>query len=158
MKYLNTGSFNPVPSQMTISNAMDVGNPSNLERIRFMYNDEASAAGQNIRPYSFSDDETRKAIRDGYEKFNYFFDPHGAVAYLAAEKDRFSHNAGNHYVILETAHPAKFGNEMKGLNAEVNMPERLREYLDKKKESVIVEKDYESFKHQLSEILQSRES
>src|ERR1035437_2868587 len=90
---------------------MDVGNPSNLERIRCMFNDNIAQMKNNIHAYTFDDNETKAAIKQIYSEFNYILDPHGAVGYLAAKKDK-SFTANNaHYIVLETAHPAKFSEE-----------------------------------------------
>jgi threonine synthase len=187
LKYIETDKFNPVPSIRTISNAMDVGNPSNLERIRFMYKNDNSQIRKNIHPYSYNDDLTRQAIRDAYKSYNYIFEPHGAVGYLAAKDDiteqlmRDNYNifkrifkphevAGHsstgdgfnlhgkkyHYIILETAHPGKFLDEMKDcIDFEIQIPERLEVFLKKKKSSVLVEKDYTVFKDELLKVLKT---
>ena len=81
-QYLKNGLFSPRPSRQTISNAMDVGNPSNFVRILDLFDGKFDALSHMISGYSFTDDETSQAMRSVYEKHNYLMDPHGAVAYL----------------------------------------------------------------------------
>jgi len=156
-KYLDTGEFTPVPSSRTISNAMDVGNPSNLERIRYMFNENIDQMKSNIHSYTFDDIETKSAIKKTYSEFNYILDPHGAVGYLAAQEDK-TLTAGNpHYIVLETAHPAKFSEESEqSVSSKIIIPPRLEEFLHKKKHSIKISKDYNTFKKEITRILLSR--
>jgi threonine synthase len=156
-KYLDTGEFTPVPSYRTISNAMDVGNPSNLERIRYMFNDNVAQMKSNIHAYSFDDNETKAAIKKTYSEFNYILDPHGAVGYLAAQKDKSLSANIAHYIVLETAHPAKFSEESEqSVSSKIIIPARLEEFLHKQKNSIKISKDYDSFKKEITRILLSR--
>ena len=156
-KFLDTGDFIPVPSIKTISNAMDVGNPSNLERIRFMFDDNTTQMKNNIHAYSFDDNETKAAIRQAYSECQYILDPHGAVGYLAAQKDRSLSAAKPHYIVLETAHPAKFSEESEpSVSSKIILPPRLEEFLHKQKHSLKITKDYNSFKKEITLILLSR--
>jgi threonine synthase len=156
-KYLDTGEFTPVPSSRTISNAMDVGNPSNLERIRYMFNENIDQMKSNIHAYTFDDIETKVAIKQTYSEFNYILDPHGAVGYLAAQKDK-ALTAGNpHYIVLETAHPAKFSEESEqSVSSKIIIPPRLEEFLYKQKNSIKITKDYNTLKKEITRILLSR--
>jgi threonine synthase len=156
-KYLDTGEFTPVPSYRTISNAMDVGNPSNLERIRYMFNDNVAQMKSNIHAYSFDDNETKAAIKKTYSEFNYILDPHGAVGYLAAQKDKSLSANIAHYIVLETAHPAKFSEESEqSVSSKIIIPARLEEFLHKQKNSIKISKDYDTFKKEITRILLSR--
>ena len=156
-KYLDTGEFTPVPSSRTISNAMDVGNPSNLERIRFMFDDNIAQMKNIIHAYSFDDNETKIAIRQTYSQYNYILDPHGAVGYLAAKKDKSFVANNAHYIVLETAHPTKFSEESEqSVSSKIIIPPRLEEYLHKQKNSIKISKDYEDFKKAITRILLSR--
>jgi threonine synthase len=149
-KYLDSGSFTPVPSIPTISNAMDVGNPSNLERISFIFKNNMDDLRQAIHAYSFDDEATKEAINSAHETYGYVFDPHGAVGYLAAKEDSGKFGEAAEYIILETAHPAKFLDEVKDSEKFiVEMPERLAEFLKKDKDSVKVGKEYSDFKKNL---------
>jgi len=104
--YLDQGSFTPRPSVPTASNAMDVGDPSNLERIRWLYGDDVAALRRDVGGVSVDDDQTRATIADVYRRTGYVLDPHGAVAYRAAQSSRTEQSGPT--VVLATAHPAKF--------------------------------------------------
>ncbi|MGE5458511.1 MAG: threonine synthase [Methanococcaceae archaeon] len=159
LRFIRTGIFSPTPSVPTISNAMDVGNPSNLERIRFMYQDNIAVIGRNIHPYSFSDTSTRQAIEAAYNQYGYIFDPHGAVGYLAAMEDQKKSGASAYYIILETAHPAKFINEINlSSRIKIETPPRLLEFLKKEKKAIVVQKDYTRFKTELTKLLLARDT
>ena len=84
--FLKSGKYQPKPSVATISNAMDVGNPSNFSRILDFYDGEWLKIVEDISGYFFTDDETRSAILEIKELYNYIMDPHGAVGYLAAKQ------------------------------------------------------------------------
>ena len=105
--YLKTQLYKPKPSVQTISNAMDVGNPSNFIRIQEIYKNKFEALKDNVSSFSFSDDETKAAMLEIYTDHNYVVDPHGAVGYLGC-KAYLEKNSNAHCVFLETAHPAKF--------------------------------------------------
>jgi threonine synthase len=136
---------------------MDVGNPSNLERIRFLFDDNTAQMKNNIHAYSFDDNETKAAIQQTYSEFNYILDPHGAVGYLAAQKDKTVTANKSHYIVLETAHPAKFSEESEqSVSSKIIIPPRLTEFLHKQKNSIKINKDYDSFKKAITRILISR--
>ncbi len=105
--YLKDGNYNPKPSKATISNAMDVGNPSNFIRIQELFNNDVAQLKKSFSSYSFTDDATRNAMKELYEKANYVSDPHGAVGYLGC-KEYAKENPDALCVFLETAHPVKF--------------------------------------------------
>ena len=84
--YLVAGVYNPKPSKATISNAMDVGNPSNFIRIRELFNNDLEALKSAFSSYSFSDEETRETMKKIYGDSGYVADPHGAVGYLGLKK------------------------------------------------------------------------
>jgi len=105
--YLKTKEYRPKPSVQTISNAMDVGNPSNFIRIQEIYKNKFNTLKQNLSSYSFSDKETKIALKEIYDNYNYVADPHGAVGYLGC-KAYLKDNPKAHCVFLETAHPTKF--------------------------------------------------
>jgi threonine synthase len=104
--YLEAGRFEPRPSVRTVSNAMDVGDPSNLERIRWLFDDDVEALRRDVTAVSCDDDETLSTIADVFRRTGYVFDPHGAVAYRAAQKAQ--RRGPGPVVVLATAHPAKF--------------------------------------------------
>lgn len=148
-KYLNTGKFNPQPSVKTISNAMDVGNPSNFDRILDLYNHEYEVIKKNIYSASFNDDQTKEAMKEIFKTYNYVIDPHGAIGYLAIKKYiEEQHDTNSNKVILETAHPAKFINIVEEtIGVKIEMPERLMAALNKEKKSIRICNDFNEFKN-----------
>jgi len=105
--YLKTEDYNPKPSVQTISNAMDVGNPSNFIRIQEIYKNNFNTLKINLSSFSFSDLETKIALKEIFDNYNYVADPHGAVGYLGC-KAYLKEHPNAHCVFLETAHPTKF--------------------------------------------------
>ena len=145
-QYLSTGAYVPHPSKSTISNAMDVGNPSNLARIQYLFNDNLEPMRDAIIATSYNDDQTRIAIRELYDEYSYSMDPHGAVAYLAT-KEYHKEHPDHHVVTLATAHPSKFLPVMKEVIEDWSIiPERLKALEHKEKEAIKVDNDFESFK------------
>jgi len=106
-RFLKTKIFDPKPSVQTISNAMDVGDPSNFIRIKEMYKNTFETLQNNVSCFSFSDDQTKAAMLEIYTTYGYVADPHGAVGYLGA-KVYLQKFPKVHCVFLETAHPTKF--------------------------------------------------
>lgn len=147
--YLCTGNYNPRPSVKTLSNAMDVGNPSNFARMQDLFGFTWNNMSKNISGYSFNDETTKQGIKEVYEKYNYIIDPHGAVGYLAFKAYQKSHpNAKG--IILETAHPSKFIDSVEEvIGKKVDIPERLAVLANKDKESVLMNTEFESFKNWL---------
>jgi threonine synthase len=149
-QYLETGRFVPRPSVRTISNAMDVGNPSNFARMLDLYDSVWNNMTKNIHGYAYNDAETRAAVLEIKEKYNYVMDPHGAVAYLAVKAYQKA-NPNTQTVILETAHPAKFKPDMEEIfGHEIDVPQRLAELSDKEKVSIEMGIDYDGFKAYLN--------
>jgi threonine synthase len=124
--YLRDGDYRPRPSIATVSNAMDVGSPSNFARMQALFGGSWQDMRACVHGVSFGDDETRAAIREVKSLYDYEIDPHGAIAWLAARRWRATH-PGSATVVLETAHPAKFPDVMDvELGAGVvEVPERL---------------------------------
>lgn len=108
--YLNTGEYTPQKSVSTISNAMDVGAPSNFERIAYLYNNELSSIQKDVSGFSFSDEATLEEIRRIHMSTDYILDPHGAVGHAGLMEHLGNNEVG---VFLETAHPRKFESVMK---------------------------------------------
>jgi threonine synthase len=133
--YLQTGVFEPRPSVQTISNSMDVGNPSNFYRLLALYNDSIDEMKRHVRGYSFSDKATLEAIHTVYTDFGYTMDPHTAVAYLGVQEAMRKEPSGAG-IVLATAHPAKFGEPVQlATGKEVTIPERLQEAMQGTKTS-----------------------
>jgi len=156
-EYLRTGSFNPRASEPTISNAMDVGNPSNFARILHLFENDHHNVTQHIWGASFSDSDTRKAIGKVYEDFDYVMDPHTAVGYQAVmqyqrtNQGYFGEDSAP-FIILSTAHPAKFGDVIESaIKQKVTVPDRLATCLNKEKQSILMENDYSNLKKWLLE-------
>ena len=143
--YLKTNSYLPKPSVQTISNAMDVGNPSNFIRIEELYQGNFETLKKNLSSYSFTDEDTRAALSEIYSEYNYVSDPHGAVGYLGALKHLENH-PNDHVVFLETAHPTKFLDVVEEVIAtKVELPPQIESVMHKKKTSINIS-DYKGLK------------
>lgn len=146
--YLTGGSYMPAKTHHTITNAMDVGDPSNFPRMLEIYGKQHSAMVNDINGYWFTDDETRDAMAMLQEKYAYQADPHGAVAFAGLQKSGKLHE--NTCIFLETAHPAKFPEEVeKSTKTGVQIPGPLKELMLREKQSVMMENKYEN----LAEVL-----
>ena len=142
-EYLEKGDYKPQESLSTISNAMDVGNPSNFARMLELYQRDVDRMREDVASFSISEDQTRKAIRDVFNERGYILDPHGAVGY-AALKRYMSGNIVANGIFLETAHPAKFIETVeREVGNVVPMPTRLATFLDKAKRSVLIPNSYD---------------
>jgi len=134
-KFMRQGIYNPMPSIATISNAMDVGDPSNFVRIRHLYQDDLATLQENLSSYAFTDDATKATMKKVYAQTGYAMDPHGAVGYLGLKE--YQKNHPNTYgIFLETAHPVKFLDvvqETLGLSPEI--PAQIQKVMGKEKKS-----------------------
>jgi len=145
--YLNTGKYTPKPSKQTISNAMDVGDPSNFVRVLEIYKNDITELKKHLSSYSFTDIETREAMKLIKQKSNYIADPHGAVGYLGLKK-YFSENHNKDFqgIFLETAHPVKFLDVVEPIIKEsLKFPKQIKKVIKKKKKSIKI-KDYSELK------------
>ncbi|WP_372744045.1 threonine synthase [Lutibacter sp.] len=142
--YLETGIYTPKPSKQTISNAMDVGDPSNFIRIQEIYKNDDTLLKENVSSYSFTDAETKEAMLKINAKSGYIADPHGAVGYLGLKKYLKSNKAQG--IFLETAHPVKFLDVVEPvLNTTIEFPPQIQEVINKEKIAVKISK-YEELK------------
>lgn len=142
--YLQTGEYNPRPSIQTIANAMDVGDPSNFARIYDLYNKDHAAITADISGATYTDEQIAESIRSAYEQTGYLCDPHGAVGYRALCEGLKEGEVG---VFLETAHPAKFLSTVEGIISEkVQVPAKLAAFMEGKKQSVAMSKNFADFK------------
>jgi len=144
-EYLSRQVFTPRPSKQTISNAMDVGDPSNFARLLDLYS--TADMKVDIVGKSFTDQETRDTMRSVYKKYNYMLDPHGAVGYLGLRQ--FLDECGGEVtgMFLETAHPGKFSEVVEDtLGEKMKLPESLESLKGKKKQSVQVSSRFEDVK------------
>jgi threonine synthase len=145
-EYLRTGKYRPRPSVPTVSNAMDVGNPSNFARMLDLSGGDPVALRADVAGFSFSDPQTKHAITEIMNAYGYLMDPHGAVGYLALEAYR-QVDPGIQGIILETAHPSKFPDLVEDATGEaVKIPERLARLADLPKVSVEMPANYGAFK------------
>ena len=144
-RFLEEGIYDPKPSVATISNAMDVGNPSNFIRIQELYSNDLKEFEKDFSSYSYTDVETEIAIKDIYKQTKYIAEPHGAVGYLGLKKE-MAKQPKSVGVFLETAHPIKFLDTVEPLlNLKLPIPTQIESVLGKEKVSTRI-KGYEEFK------------
>ena len=144
-QFLLKGIYEAKPSIATISNAMDVGNPSNFVRIQEMYNNDLKEFSKDFSSYTYSDEATKEAMKSIYNYNGYIAEPHGAVGYLGLKKElEKSPNAIG--IFLETAHPIKFLDIVEPvLNVNLPIPMQIESVLGKEKKSIKI-KTYEELK------------
>jgi threonine synthase len=148
-QFLENGIYDPKPSVATISNAMDVGNPSNFVRIQEMYNNDLEEFKKDFTSYTYSDEETKLAMQNVFTNTGYIAEPHGAVGYLGLKNEmrNFPNSVG---VFLETAHPIKFLDIVEPvLNVKLPIPQQIESVLGKEKVSIKI-KSYNDLKEQLT--------
>ncbi len=145
-EYLLTGNYVSKKSVATISNAMDVGSPSNFVRILELFHKEFQSLKNVMSSYSFSDEETKNILKEVYLKDDYLLDPHGAVGYGALKKylQQHPHAKG---MFLETAHPVKFYDVVEPIiKQKVSIPSAIDDLLQLRKESIKMDAKYEELK------------
>jgi threonine synthase len=131
-EYLESGVYAPRPSRATISNAMDVGDPSNFARLLALYGGDAAALRRDLRGSRHDDDATRRAIREVYARTGYVLDPHTAVGYLGLKESQAGAGADRPGIVLATAHPVKFREHVEPLiGRAIEVPERLARCLER---------------------------
>ncbi|MEY5041817.1 MAG: hypothetical protein RLZZ414_1370 [Bacteroidota bacterium] len=147
-EYLKTGVYRARPSIPTISNAMDIGDPSNFARILELHKGNLASIQNEMVGYAYTDEETAAGVKYIMDTTGYLSEPHGAIGYLALKEYMKTSNCQG--IFLETAHPAKFGEVVEPiLNTPVAIPERLQDYLSRKKEAVLIAPEYEALKSYL---------
>ncbi|MAZ60694.1 MAG: threonine synthase [Candidatus Marinimicrobia bacterium] len=148
--FIKNGFYKPCQTIQTISNAMDVGNPSNIKRIINLY-DKIDLLKEDMLSWSFSDNDTINTIKMILKKYKYLLEPHGAVGLLGLEN--YTKNLSKHSgIFLGTAHPSKFLDVIEPeINQKVEMPERLKNILDKEKQSIKMKNNYTEFSNYLLE-------
>ena len=150
-RYFQSGVYTPLHSKETLSNAMDVGDPSNFKRVNKIFDHDLDKMKEIIHAFSFTDYETEDAIKNLLKKNKYFCDPHGAIGYLGAKK-YIDNNLGSHCIFLETAHFYKFYDEIKTIiGNEFNVPSQLESVLKKDKNSVEIN-GYNHFKEYINSL------
>lgn len=151
-EFLRSGSYQPIPSLETISNAMDVGDPSNFYRVTELLGQDAASVRDLVEGFSITDAETTETMRSVHERYRYVADPHTAVGIRALElyraEQRDFQTPG---VVLATAHPAKFSNTVRNaIGVDPDVPPSLTESLSKQERSTSLSKDYASLARHLS--------
>jgi threonine synthase len=141
-----TSNLTPQPAIPTLSNAMDVGNPSNFVRILEIFHNNFPNLKKSLSSYSISDADTMAAIKEVYEQYNYLPDPHGAVGYLSLKKylREYPDQRG---IFLETAHPVKFPEAVEKIAGKItDFPPSVDAIMHKEKQSHIMPPDYNMLK------------
>ncbi|HEY4109407.1 threonine synthase [Puia sp.] len=144
--FLQTGEFQTKPAKATLSNAMDVANPSNFVRILEIFQQQIPTLKQTLSSTSISDEETIAAIRELYHHHHYLADPHGAVGWLALQRYLENHKEAKG-LFLETAHPVKFYDTVEPIiGQQIPLPPSVAELLDKQKHSKKITAQYTNLK------------
>ena len=145
--YLQTGKYEPKASIQTLANAMDVGDPSNFARIYDLYGKSHERISSLISGATYKDEQIAETMRQCYSETGYILDPHGACGYKALEEGLQEGEIG---VFCETAHPAKFKEKVDSiLGTDIEIPARLRAFMEGEKQSVEMSKDFADFKRYL---------
>jgi threonine synthase len=149
--FMQTGKYEAKPAIATISNAMDVGNPSNFVRIMELFHQQLPNLQKVLSSYSVDDATTKATIEKVYQQSGYVLDPHGAVAYYAL--DNYLQNSTNSHTkgfILETAHPVKFPETVEAITGrKIAIPDNAKDLLNKQKESVVLNANFNALKEWL---------
>ncbi len=145
-EFLSTGNYQPKKAVATISNAMDVGDPSNFIRILEMFHHQFSGLGKLLSSESISDEQTKQTMKELFQKENYLADPHGAVGYLALQKYLKDH-PGQKGIFLETAHPVKFYDVVEPvIGAAIPIPAQIQPLMHQKKVSIMMDAGFENLR------------
>lgn len=145
-EYLQTEQLKPRQAVATLSNAMDVGNPSNFVRILEIFHHQFPELKSKLSSYSITDEETIATIKEVYQKYNYVLDPHGAVGYLSLQ--RYLRNTPDMKgIVLETAHPVKFPNAVEScIGKPIEIPAAVQSIMYKEKQSILINNNYQELK------------
>lgn len=145
-EYLQTEQLTPKAALPTLSNAMDVGNPSNFVRILELFNHQFPLLKKQLSSFTITDEETKETINRVYKECNYLLDPHGAVGYLSLKRYLANH-LSDQGIFLETAHPVKFPDAVeKETGHSIPLPESVRSIMDAEKKSTVIKPSYHSLK------------
>jgi threonine synthase len=147
--YLDSGSYQPKKAVATLSNAMDVGNPSNFVRVLELFHHKLGDIKNVLSSYSITDEETKQTIKEVYSTYHYLPDPHGAVGYLALQRYLQQHG-GLKGMFLETAHPVKFYDAVEPvIQQPVPIPDGVKDIIDKQKKALKIDTAYASLRDYL---------
>ncbi len=145
-QFLESGIYQPQHAVATISNAMDVGDPSNFVRVKELFNHQTALIQEHISGYRISDAQTKEMILELYEEHGYLADPHGAVGYAALKK-QLKKLPGQKGIFLETAHPIKFGDEVEDIiGKKIDQPPAIGQLMKQQKQSIPMGANFETFK------------
>ncbi|WP_119079721.1 threonine synthase [Chitinophaga alhagiae] len=145
-RFFTSGQYEPLAAIPTLSNAMDVADPSNFVRILQLFAQNERALKASLTAYSFTDADTVAAMEKVFEERQYLLEPHGAVGYLGLKKYMQQH-PNYTGIFLETAHPVKFTNTMPAsLAGKVSIPERVQALFSQQKQAVKMDADYAQMK------------
>lgn len=150
-RFLQDADYKPRPSVATLSNAMDVGSPSNFVRILEIFDDDFLELKTKLEAVSITDEVTAATMREIYEEYDYILDPHGAVGYRALADHLYEH-WDERGIFLETAHPVKFDSVNEIIGTQGPIPDLVNDLYSKEKVSIEMGDDYDA----LREILLSR--
>ncbi|MGB7209363.1 MAG: threonine synthase [Pyrinomonadaceae bacterium] len=149
-QFFESGEYKPKPSVSTLSNAMDVGDPSNFVRILEIFDQNLTDLKTNLGAVSISDEQTAETMRSVKNDFDYVLDPHGAVAFRALS-DYLEKEPSQKGLILETAHPVKFDSVKDIIGEQVAVPDSIKNLFSCEKVSIEIEPEYEALKEILLE-------
>lgn len=145
--YLQTQNYQPQKAVPTLSNAMDVGNPSNFVRILEIFNHQFPELKNKLSSYSITDEETISTLKQIHQNYTYIADPHGAVGFASAEQYLQENNSIHPIIVLETAHPIKFDVTVQNaLGINLDYPASVQHLLTKRKQTVKLDSSYSTFK------------
>lgn len=151
-QFLQTQTYQPKSAVATISNAMDVGNPSNFIRILELFHHQFPQLKEKLSAYSITDDETKATMKRVHDKTGYILDPHGAVGYLALERYLQLHPSAKG-MLLETAHPVKFYDVVEPvLKKAIELPQSVQQIMGLTKQSTIINTNYKQLTDFLIEL------
>ncbi len=147
-EYLKTGVYKARPSIPTISNAMDIGDPSNFVRILELHGGDWGKVKEAMVGYAFNDEQTKEGMKDVISRTGYLMEPHGVIGYMAVKEYQKHHDVQG--IVLETAHPAKFGDVVEPvIGQKVEVPERLQKYMRREKVATLIQPDFDALKQYL---------
>jgi threonine synthase len=148
-QYIQSGTYQPREAVATLSNAMDVGNPSNFVRILEIFQQQFTSLKGKLHAASVSDAATKDTLSRVYREHQYLLDPHGAVGFLALEQ-YLQENAGSKGYLLETAHPVKFPDAVEAVTGQqIAFPESVKGLLGLEKQSIKIEPQFSALKDYL---------
>ena len=149
-RYINSGTYAPLPSVATISNAMDVGSPSNFVRLAHLYGDDYARFKENVSGYFYDDEQTRVGMKQIFDQYHYVACPHTAIGIMGLQAYMNESKQDVTGIALATAHPSKFKPLVEEiLGTSVDVPERLAILAHRAKQSIPIPAAYEAFKESL---------